>query len=206
MLRRRKMTERRFRDQWRLFSLVVPALVCLALVALGATSVVSREEFDALENRVRGCEAELGLLKGEVARLRSQREGTQIKQQLPSGPRIADPSRGVATPQREKGEAGRGFSYSNVSFKPSTPGSPYTECIGEMTNKSGQDYDMVTFTLSAYGRSGTLLARAGLLILEITAGQRKTFDTLLEVTPAEIGNYKIDFDGGLINDSKQKRP
>jgi hypothetical protein len=178
--------------------------VVLAVIALGATSIVSREEFEALETRVRRCEAELGLLKGEIARLRSQKERSQTKQQLPPGGSIGGPTRGIATVQRDKGDAGRGFSYSNVSFKEETLG--YTDCIGEMTNKSGQDYAMVSFTLSAYNRAGTLLATGGVFMNEIAAGQRKTFHAFLKVTPAEIVNYKIDFEWGLINDSKQNRP
>jgi hypothetical protein len=95
----------------------------------------------------------------------------------------------------ERVPAGSGFYYSNVSFKTGMLG---PECVGEITNSSGRDYQIANFILSVYDQNGRLLETAYINVSNIDSGVTKSFQAfLLSTSMNEVAKYKVQFENGL---------
>ncbi|MFV2074129.1 MAG: GWxTD domain-containing protein [Thermoanaerobaculales bacterium] len=88
----------------------------------------------------------------------------------------------------------RDFAYSNVSVRRTSAG--YFEAIGEVTNNSGKSYQTAKFTISLFDGERNLLDVQEFFVSNLTAGETKSFDVIVERPFAEIENYKIDFNLG----------
>lgn len=94
--------------------------------------------------------------------------------------------------------AGSGFFWKNMSAKAEPYLKNTCEVIGEMTNRSGTSYGLVSFTLSAYGQNGELLETATIHISTFAHGNTKSFQTyLLRTDRSRISTVKIQFDNGI---------
>lgn len=86
--------------------------------------------------------------------------------------------------------AGKGFYYKNVSFKRSY-------VMGEIINRSGKDYKMVSLMLSVYGGGGQLLDGVHIIVSNISNGTTKSFTTFLpNATSGDVSRHKIQFENG----------
>jgi tetratricopeptide (TPR) repeat protein len=91
--------------------------------------------------------------------------------------------------------AGGGFCYGNVSSKAGLFGVEY---IGEITNGSGQDYQLANFVLSVYDEDRRLLGTVYISISNIGNDVTKSFQTVLTNTSlSRISTYKIQFENGF---------
>ena len=91
--------------------------------------------------------------------------------------------------------AGNGFYCGNVSFRTGTLGA---ECIGEITNRSGQSYQLANFVLSVYDEDDRLLETTYINISNIGNGVTKSFQTFLMNAPlSRVSAYKIQFENGF---------
>jgi len=88
--------------------------------------------------------------------------------------------------------AGHGFSYQNVAFLPFIEGT--VKCVGEMTNSSGKNYEMVFFKLSVYNRGGNLLNTADILVEDFNHGETRSFDTYVNADMSDISKYRLQFE------------
>jgi len=88
--------------------------------------------------------------------------------------------------------AGRGFSYRNVAFLPFTDG--IAKCVGEVTNRSGGNYESVFFKLSVYNRGGNLLNTADILVENFNHGETRSFDTYVYAELSDISTYRLQFE------------
>ena len=99
-----------------------------------------------------------------------------------------------------RGDAGRGFTYSNVSLaetKSLLSGEVGDGFIGEMSNASGRDYSVVKFKISLYGEAGRLVGVATLGFADFRSGETKSFVTTPFLISAEgIQSYRIAYDSG----------
>lgn len=124
-------------------------------------------------------------------------------------PRSYPPPRGQSPSEvraaSKRGEAGRGFTYSNVSLadtKHMLTGATGKGYMGEMTNSSGKDYSLVNFKTSIYGRGGTLIGVVSLTITDFAHGETKSFVTVpfpnsKNLSAQAIQSYKIAYDSGI---------
>ena len=101
----------------------------------------------------------------------------------------------------KRGSAGRGFTYSNVTFTDTKSlltqetGKGY---MGEMTNSSGKNYDLVNFKITVYGRGGTILSVVPVSIADFAHGETKSFVTIpFANSKHEVRSYKIAYDSGI---------
>jgi len=138
-----------------------------------------RRQVEALENRVSKVEqrarknsGDIVLLKGRIERVERvvRADGNR------SAGRAGVPSRVAETAslagRRGKVAVGGGFYLSNVTFR---GGSLGTEMIGEISNQSGRDYDMVAFDVSLYKKPRRLVEHDFFLIHNIKNGQTRSF-------------------------------
>lgn len=95
----------------------------------------------------------------------------------------------------EKKPAGSGFFYGNVRFSAQFG---VAQAIGEMENRSGNDYQIANFVVSVYDANGQLLATGYANIGSFTTGNTKSFTALIpNVSLRQIQTYKIQFENGL---------
>ena len=88
------------------------------------------------------------------------------------------------------------FVSKNVSYRGKEYGG--VEIIGEIKNQSGQSYQVATFTLSVYDRSGNLVATSPINVSNFGRGQTKSFNTsVFDVSIERFNRFKIQYDGGL---------
>jgi hypothetical protein len=71
-----------------------------------------------------------------------------------------------------------------------------SDFIGEITNESGNDYQLASFKMSLYDSTGELLDTAAIIVNNISAGQTKSFEAYIEDVPSDY-LYKIDFENGI---------
>jgi len=90
--------------------------------------------------------------------------------------------------------ATRGFAFDNMSHKKS---SGYITLLGEVTNNTTSDYDLVIFTVSYYGTGGELLDTGHIQLLKILAGQTKSFSTNSLEVKVRDWQFKIDLEATL---------
>ena len=94
----------------------------------------------------------------------------------------------------DKKSAGNGFYYKNVSFK----GSTMNQVFGEITNRSGRDYQLANFMLSVYDSNDQLLEGVYINISSISNGVTKSFTTfLINTSISDIAFHKIQFENGF---------
>lgn len=87
-----------------------------------------------------------------------------------------------------------GFEYKNVSYGISPLG---VEFIGEVTNRSGQDFSLANFALSVYSTDGKLLDVIYFNLSNFKHGMTKSFSAFsLKDLPSNI-KYKIQFENGF---------
>lgn len=102
-------------------------------------------------------------------------------------------SQGRPIMDKNKGDAGHGFSYKNVSFRNAS--SKYIYCMGELTNNSGKDYKRVMVNLSVYDDRGRLIATDNVALLNLKNGGTKSFKGLISDLRAEnVYSFKIQYD------------
>lgn len=71
-----------------------------------------------------------------------------------------------------------------------------SDFIGEITNESGNDYQIAAFKMSLYDSAGELLDTAPIIVNNISAGQTRSFEAYIENIPSDY-LYKIDFENGI---------
>ncbi|KXS41417.1 MAG: hypothetical protein AWU54_1638 [Candidatus Frackibacter sp. T328-2] len=88
------------------------------------------------------------------------------------------------------------FTYDNVSIKYSDD---KIEIMGEMTNNSGEDYEMAHFIITLYKFSDEIIDVDDIFISNFNDGETKTFETIIY---KDYSNYhhdfKIQFEDGII--------
>ena len=84
------------------------------------------------------------------------------------------------------------FLYENIHFKKSVFGG--VDVIGEIANNSGKDYSFAMFKISLYDTNNRLLGIGNIVIPNLGNGQKKSFETMIEVEMSAIDKYKIDFE------------
>lgn len=97
---------------------------------------------------------------------------------------------GDAAPFDEVGD----FAYKNVSVRRTSLG--YFEAIGEVTNISAKSYETAKFTISLFDADKNLVDVQEFFVSNLSAGDTKSFNVIVEQPFADIENYKIDFDLG----------
>jgi len=91
--------------------------------------------------------------------------------------------------------AGSGFYFKNVSVKSGTLG---VELLGEMVNKSRNNYKIANFVVSIYDSAGRLIETSYIIISNIPTGTTKSFKTFLTASKIDnISKYKIQFENGI---------
>lgn len=86
------------------------------------------------------------------------------------------------------------FVYANVSSRHEEYGG--FRIIGEITNNSGRNLQIASFTLSVYDSNGRLVDTAPIVISNFATGRTKSFDANVETLP-ESWEFKIDFENGI---------
>ncbi len=72
---------------------------------------------------------------------------------------------------------------------------PSVDIMGEIVNKTGREYVIVTFSVSIYDSSGNIIAIESIYIYNITQNQIKTFKThIYDITSNQIIRCKIQLD------------
>lgn len=86
------------------------------------------------------------------------------------------------------------FSHHNVSYSSDTFG---TEIIGELTNNSGVNYKIASFSISLYSKDGDLIDVVHFIINNFQRGQTRSFTaTSLKIAPKGV-RFKIQLESGL---------
>jgi len=88
----------------------------------------------------------------------------------------------------------RNFSYRNVHLRNNCG---LTELVGEVRNGSGKSYDLAIFMVSVYDKEKQLLGTGGFAVNSFLAGQRRSFNALIDVPPSAVDCFKIDLEGTL---------
>lgn len=86
------------------------------------------------------------------------------------------------------------FEYKNISFKDN---GNYIKVIGEITNNSGKDYKVANFMISVYNNEGNLVSTGYANISNLSNGQTKSINTLIEGQRSKVSKYKIQFENGF---------
>lgn len=93
-----------------------------------------------------------------------------------------------------------GFSHHNVKAKSGMMEDiGGFQVIGEMTNKSGNDYKiMASFLISFYDKSDSLLTTGVIMMSNFFNGQTKSFSAIIMGAKIKnISRYKIQFENGM---------
>ena len=175
--------------------LVLGLLLAGALSAsadIGKRYIVSNIAGVHFERDARGAVATLGI-NSEVSLLEVKGDWARVsvtgwvRREL-----LSDHPASETRIQDTGNSAGRGFSYSNVAFLPFIEGT--VKCVGEVTNRSGNNYESVFFKLSVYNRGGNLLNTADILVQNFNHGETKSFDTYVNAELDDISTYRLQFD------------
>ena len=86
------------------------------------------------------------------------------------------------------------FPCKNVSFSDDHLGG--TDFIGEITNNSGESFDMAVFSLNVYSRDGNLIAVTPIIIPNFATNQTKSFTAYVDKKIPSHIKYLIQFDNG----------
>ncbi len=85
-------------------------------------------------------------------------------------------------------EIGEDFVYDNINF---INANGVVKVTGEMTNQSDEDYHIVTFFITAYNQTKEKVASGYINIGNFSAGETKSFTSVLNGKYSEISDYKI---------------
>lgn len=83
---------------------------------------------------------------------------------------------------------GENFIYDNINF---INANGVVKVTGEMTNQSEKDYHIVTFFINAYNQAKEKVASGYINIGNFSAGETKSFTSVLNGKYSKIADYKI---------------
>jgi hypothetical protein len=172
------------------------AILCLCLSTNAADTLYVRTSSVNLRDQIEGTK--IGELLNRTAVTVIQEDGDWVQVSLTGWVNRSMLTQEKTQPlgSEKKKKIIKGWNVDNISFK--NDGISGTECIGEVFNNTGNDYQTAMFTLSLYDANGRLLETSPFVINSFPNGQTKSFSCpFLSTARNLIDHYKFQFDGGM---------
>lgn len=93
---------------------------------------------------------------------------------------------------QNKGKAGNAFWYRSVSFM-DTGQRNSARMLGEIENRSNNNYSAVMFDLTVYDSQQNVIAVADIAVSNFSKKSKRPMKTYIDINIKKIASYKIDY-------------